>query len=100
MNIAHTMNASHHGNRTLGQQNPRATETPKMNTNTPPHTETGNTSELDPKLLELLVCPKTKGPLDYDSEASELVSRKAGLAYPIRKGLPIMLISEARKLRS
>lgn len=52
----------------------------------------------DPKLLELLVCPVTKGPLTYDSERNELVSRKAGLAYPIRDGIPIMLPSEARVL--
>ena len=52
----------------------------------------------DPKLLELLVCPLTKGQLIYDSERNELVSRKAGLAYPIRDGIPIMLPSEARVL--
>ncbi|QOG06783.1 Trm112 family protein [Aureimonas sp. OT7] len=52
----------------------------------------------DPKLLELLVCPLTKGQLIYDSERNELVSRKAGLAYPIRDGIPIMLPSEARIL--
>lgn len=52
----------------------------------------------DPKLLELLVCPLTKGQLNYDSERNELVSRKAGLAYPIRDGIPIMLPSEARVL--
>lgn len=53
---------------------------------------------IDPKLLELLVCPLTKAPLRYDREAQELVSEKAGLAYPIRDGIPIMLIDEARKL--
>ncbi len=53
---------------------------------------------LDPRLLEILVCPLTKGPLDYDRSANELISRKAGLAYPIRDGIPIMLIEEARKL--
>lgn len=52
----------------------------------------------DPKLLELLVCPLTKGQLIYDSERNELVSRKAGLAYPIRDGIPIVLPSEARIL--
>ncbi|MCM2505583.1 Trm112 family protein [Aureimonas altamirensis] len=52
----------------------------------------------DPKLLELLVCPLTKGQLTYDGERNELVSRKAGLAYPIRDGIPIMLPSEARIL--
>ncbi len=54
--------------------------------------------EVDPLLLQLLVCPVTKGPLDYDREAGELVSRSAGLAYPIRDGIPIMLIEEAREL--
>ncbi|UHD45734.1 Trm112 family protein [Aureimonas altamirensis] len=52
----------------------------------------------DPKLLELLVCPLTKGQLIYDIERNELVSRKAGIAYPIRDGIPIMLPSEARIL--
>ncbi|MCH8002928.1 MAG: Trm112 family protein, partial [Proteobacteria bacterium] len=46
---------------------------------------------VDPKLLEILVCPVTKEPLEYDVEAQELISRKAGLAYPIRDGIPIML---------
>jgi uncharacterized protein YbaR (Trm112 family) len=54
--------------------------------------------EIDRKLLEILVCPQTKGPLDYDREAGELISKKAGLAYPIRDGVPIMLIEEARTL--
>jgi uncharacterized protein YbaR (Trm112 family) len=53
---------------------------------------------MEPKLLELLVCPVTKGPLDYDREKQELVSRSARLAYPVRDGLPIMLESEARVL--
>jgi hypothetical protein len=53
---------------------------------------------VDPRLLEILVCPVTKGPLRYDREKSELVSEKAGLAYPIRDGIPIMLPDEARKL--
>ena len=51
-----------------------------------------------PKLLEILVCPLTKGPLRYDAEREELVSEQAGLAYPIRDGIPIMLIDEARKI--
>jgi uncharacterized protein YbaR (Trm112 family) len=55
-------------------------------------------TEVDPKLLEILVCPLTKGPLRYDRERQELVSEQAGLAYPIRDGIPIMLIDEARKL--
>lgn len=53
---------------------------------------------LDPRLLDILVCPLTKGPLEYDRSANELISRKAGLAYPIRDGIPVMLIDEARKL--
>lgn len=53
---------------------------------------------LDPRLLEILVCPLTKGPLEYDREANELISRKAGLAYPIRNGIPIMLVDEARQI--
>ena len=52
----------------------------------------------DPKLLEILVCPVTKSTLDYDAAAQELISRQAGLAFPIRDGIPIMLIDEARKL--
>jgi len=53
---------------------------------------------IDPKLLEILVCPITKGTLEYDAEAQELISREAALAYPIRDGIPIMLPDEARKL--
>ncbi len=53
---------------------------------------------VDPRLLEILVCPLTKGRLDYDVAAQELVSRGAGLAYPIRDGIPIMLPDEARVL--
>lgn len=53
---------------------------------------------VDPKLLELLVCPVTKGPLEYDAEAQELISRTAGLAYPIEDGIPIMLPEDARRL--
>ncbi len=53
---------------------------------------------VDPRLLEILVCPLTKGPLTYDRERGELVSAKAGLAYPIRNGIPIMLADEARPL--
>jgi uncharacterized protein YbaR (Trm112 family) len=53
---------------------------------------------VDPRLLEILVCPLTKGPLTYDRERDELVSAKAGLAYPIRNGIPIMLADEARPL--
>jgi len=53
---------------------------------------------VDPKLLEILVCPVTKGPLDYDAARQELISRKAKLAFPIRDGIPIMLADEARRL--
>lgn len=56
-------------------------------------------SDIDPKLLEILVCPLTKGPLRYDRAAQELISEEAGLAYPIRDGIPIMLVDEARPLR-
>ena len=54
--------------------------------------------EPDPKLLEILVCPVTKGTLRYDREKQELISPQAGLAYPIRNGIPIMLAGEAREL--
>lgn len=53
---------------------------------------------VDPRLLDVLVCPLTLGPLEYDRTANELISRKAGLAYPIRDGIPVMLVEEARKL--
>jgi len=55
-------------------------------------------AKVDPKLLEILVCPLTKSTLEYDEKAQELISREAGLAYPIRDGIPIMLPDEARKL--
>ncbi len=54
--------------------------------------------EIDPRLLEILVCPLTKGPLIYDRDKQELVSKSARLAYPIRDGVPIMLPDEARPL--
>ncbi len=54
--------------------------------------------QLDPRLLEILVCPLTHGPLDYDRERGELISKSARLAYPIRDGVPIMLPEEARNL--
>lgn len=57
-----------------------------------------STQEVDPKLLEILVCPLTKAPLQYDRAAQELISKKAGLAYPIRDGIPVMLVDEARKI--
>jgi uncharacterized protein len=56
-------------------------------------------SDIDPRLLEILVCPLTKAPLRYDRDAQELISEEAGLAYPIRDGIPIMLVDEARPLR-
>jgi uncharacterized protein YbaR (Trm112 family) len=54
--------------------------------------------QIDPELLEILVCPISRGPLLYDAEAQELISETAGLAYPIRDGIPVMLVEEARKL--
>jgi len=54
--------------------------------------------DVDPKLLEILVCPLTKKPLRYDAAKQELISDSAGLAYPIRDGIPIMLVDEARQL--
>ena len=53
---------------------------------------------MDPKLLEILVCPVTKGPLTYDREKQELISKSARLAYPVRDGIPVMLEDEARRL--
>lgn len=53
---------------------------------------------MDPRLLDILVCPLTKGPLLYDKAHQELISRSAGLAYPIRDGIPVMLETEARRL--
>ncbi len=55
-------------------------------------------TDIDPKLLEILVCPLTKGPLRYDAKAQELISDQAKLAYPVREGIPIMLADEARAL--
>lgn len=55
-------------------------------------------AKIDPKLLEILVCPMTKVPLRYDAARQELISDQAGLAYPIRDGIPIMLVEEARKI--
>jgi len=60
--------------------------------------ESAKKTSVDPKLLEILVCPLTKGPLRYDEKAQELISDRAGLAYPIRDGIPIMLVDEARAL--
>lgn len=58
------------------------------------------TADLDPRLLEILVCPLTRGPLHYDRDRQELVSKAAGLAYPVRDGVPIMLPEEAREIES
>jgi uncharacterized protein YbaR (Trm112 family) len=55
-------------------------------------------TDIDPKLLEILVCPLTKGPLRYDRAAQELISDQAKLAFPIRDGIPVMLVDEARAL--
>lgn len=52
----------------------------------------------DRRMLEALICPLTQGPLDYDAEAQELISKSAKLAFPIRNGIPVMLVDEARKL--
>ena len=61
-------------------------------------TEPTLSAEVDPRLLEVLVCPVTHGPLEYDREKAELISRNARLAYPIRDGVPVMLPEEAREL--
>lgn len=55
-------------------------------------------SEPDPKLLEVLICPQSRGPLRYDREAQELISERAMLAYPVRDGVPILLVEQARDL--
>ena len=64
----------------------------------PVATPTAQDTEVDPRLLEILVCPVTHGPLEYDRAKGELISRGARLAYPIRDGVPIMLPEEAREL--
>lgn len=58
----------------------------------------GGGPRVDPRLLEILVCPVTRGPLTYDPDAGELISKSARLAYPVRDGVPIMLPEEAREL--
>jgi len=67
-------------------------------TNRESHMSDRPASSVDPKLLEILVCPLTKGTLEYDRDKQELISRSAKLAYPIRDGIPIMLPEEARRL--
>ena len=64
----------------------------------PDSPRSGDGDKVDPKLLEILVCPLTKATLEYDPAKQELISRTAKLAYPIRDGIPIMLAEEARKL--
>ena len=61
-------------------------------------TQSATQIDVDPRLLEVLVCPVTHGPLDYDRDAGELISKSARLAFPIRDGVPIMLPEEAREL--
>jgi uncharacterized protein YbaR (Trm112 family) len=69
-----------------------------MQQNVTPADDTPEVSRVDPRLLEILVCPLTKTTLEYDAEKQELISRAARLAYPIRDGIPIMLPEEARKI--
>ena len=69
-----------------------------MNDTDPTDAKPTRSETVDPKLLEILVCPVTRGRLEYDREAGELISREAGLAYPVREGVPIMLPEEAREL--
>ncbi|MFC5422135.1 MAG: hypothetical protein DI537_14790 [Stutzerimonas stutzeri] len=63
-----------------------------------PDEDSAAVTRIDPKLLEILVCPVTKATLEYDAARQELISRAAKLAYPIRDGIPIMLPEEARQL--
>jgi uncharacterized protein YbaR (Trm112 family) len=74
-------------------QNTAAKTAPESNT-----AEAANDQGVDPRLLEVLVCPVTRSALTYDREANELVSRAAGLAFPIRNGVPVMLRDEARDI--
>ena len=69
-----------------------------MEPSVPPSEEPPEVSRVDPRLLEILVCPLTKTTLEYDAESQELISRAARLAYPIRDGIPIMLPEEARRM--
>lgn len=66
--------------------------------NTPETASPRRSAHVDPKLLEILVCPVTRSTLEYDREAGELISRAAGLAYPVREGVPVMLPEEARQI--
>ena len=75
------------------------TDQPDSGATAPDQTASANGPRMvDRKLLEILVCPLTKGTLRYDVEHQELISDKAGLAYPVRDGIPIMLVDEARQL--
>ena len=74
-----------------------STRTESLSMSMPP-LPTAPPTRVDPKLLEILVCPLTKTPLEYDAEKQELISRAAKLAYPIRDGIPIMLPEEARRI--
>ena len=69
-----------------------------MGPNVTPAEDTPEISRVDPRLLEILVCPLTKTTLEYDADRQELISRAARLAYPIRDGIPIMLPEEARRI--
>lgn len=69
-----------------------------MTTKKPASKKESNSNAVAPELLELLVCPLTKERLEYDKKNHELVSKKAGLAFPIRDGIPVMLVDEARRL--
>lgn len=62
------------------------------------HTPQSDSPKIDPKMLGILVCPKSGGPLAYDADKQELISKKGKLAFPIREGVPIMLLEEARPL--
>jgi uncharacterized protein len=64
----------------------------------PPAQQAAEQAGIDRRMLEALVCPVTRGPLRYDAERQELVSRGAGLAFPIHNGIPVMLVDEARRL--
>lgn len=69
-----------------------------MSENTDTQANPRRSAEVDPKLLEILVCPVTRGPLEYDKARGELISKSAGLAYPVREGVPVMLPEEARQI--
>jgi uncharacterized protein len=62
-------------------------------------TEEQTSRRIDPKLLDILVCPVSKGPLRYDAAKQELISDKASLAFPIREGIPVMLVDQARRVK-